>query len=217
MVSRPEPAGDRVRAGGCRCGAARSGPARRRRQDRNRQARRAVRRCRRRAVADGHAADAGHDREDDAASWRRDRVDALQRRHRRAQADDPERRPDPVSRDRTGWDVAGERCRLRLGARRRRCDSGGRRRAVQRCHARPVARRQGRPRRAVHWRDQRGHGGWKHAAGSGSDVSADVPAVHAAARGSGVRLPRSCHKPKGSWRISWRVRTSCSAARCIPR
>jgi zinc protease len=79
----------------------------------------------------------------DAPCWRRHRMDAVQRRHRRAEADDGEGRPNPVSRDGAGRDVAGKRRRLHLGARGRRHDRGWRRWSIQRRHARSAARRQG--------------------------------------------------------------------------
>ena len=86
----------------------------------------------------------GSDREDDVASeGRHHRVDAVERRHRRAQADDAEGGSDPVPRHGAGRHVARERRRFHLRARRRRCGPRGRRRHVQRRDARQDARRQG--------------------------------------------------------------------------
>ena len=78
----------------------------------------ALRGCRRRAAADGRAAATRRDREDHRRSGHH-RVDAVERRHRGAEADDAQGGPDPVPRVGARRDVAGERCRLHSGARRR--------------------------------------------------------------------------------------------------
>ena len=72
------------------------------------------------AGADGRAAHARHDREDDGPSGGRNhRVDAVERRNRRAQADHAEGRSDPVPRLGAGRDIAGERRRFHSRSRRR--------------------------------------------------------------------------------------------------
>ena len=85
------------------------------------EAARGLRGCRGGADADGRAARARHDREDDGPSGgRHHRVDAVERRDGRAQADDAEGRSDPVPRGGAGRHVAGERRRFHSRSRRRR-------------------------------------------------------------------------------------------------
>ena len=96
-----------------------AGAARRRGQGRLGQAGRSLRGRRGRLEADGGTAGEGLDREGDAASGSGDHgVDAVERRHRRAQADHAERGPDPVPGHCAGRHLAGGRRRLRPGARR---------------------------------------------------------------------------------------------------
>ena len=148
----------RVGAGRGGCRAADRGAARGRRQAAS--AKRLERLCRRRrrADVDGHAAGARPHREDDRPrGGRHHRVDAVERRHRRAQADDAEGGSDPVPGGSARRHVARERRRLHFRARRRRCGPRRRRRQVQRRGARQAADRQSGRRPAVHQRDRRGH------------------------------------------------------------
>ena len=154
----------------------------------------------------------------DASGGRHHRVDAVERRHRRAQADDAEGGSDPVPRRRRR---AARRSRATPISFRRASPTTSFRRAASArfsaVDARQDPRRQGGRRHAVHRRDRAGHGRRQHAAGSRDDVPAAVPAVHAAARRSdrvrrdGVAGARRCSRTR------WRARTSCSTRRSTPR
>ena len=79
----------------------------------------AVRRCRGRPDADGRAAAARHDRQDHRPRrGRHHRMDAVERREGRAQADDAQGGSDPVPRRRAGRHVARQRRRLHSRPRR---------------------------------------------------------------------------------------------------
>ena len=169
-------------------------------------------------AADGRAAGRRHHRQDDAAPRSgHHRVDALERRHRRSQADEAQRGSDSVPGDGAGRHVARERRRLHPRARRRRRGDGCRRRQVQRRDAGPDALGQGRRRPAVHRRDQPRHGGRQHAAGSRDDAPARPPAFHAAARRQRRVRGAGRHRRAGCSPISSPAPTWCSTRRSIPR
>ena len=207
LVPRAEPPRHRVRAGSGRRHAARSRrssppPSRPRRRSASS------------AYVDAGAGQAlmeapparGHDREDDAARrGRHHRVDAVERRHGRAQADDAEGGSDPVPRHRARRARRWRATRTSLPARAADdvVPAGG----VGQFNAATLDKMlagQGGRRPAVHRRDRAGDGGRQHAAGSRDDVPAAVPAVHAAARRSdgvrrdGVAGARACWRTRSA-------------------
>ena len=114
LVPGAQPADRRQRAGSGRYRDAHRGAARSRPQVRLRKNPPGVRGRRRGAKADGHAAGARQHRPDDRpAGGRHHRVDAVERRHRGAEADDAQGGPDSVPRIRARRHLAGERRRLR--------------------------------------------------------------------------------------------------------
>ena len=159
------------------------------------------------------------DRQNDRPSGSRNhRVDAVERRDRRAEADDAEGGSDPVP-------GRGARAGRRLRAMPTSFPPASRDAIVAAggvgrfsgVDARQDPFRQGGRRQAVHRRNQRGDARRQHAAGSRDDVPADVPALHAAARRSdGVRR-RWRRRPARCSRTRWRARTSCSIRRSTPR
>ena len=186
------------------------GAARGRRQDRRGEEARGLRGRRGGAGADDGAAGARDDRQDHAPCRRHHRVDAVERRDRRAQADDAERGSDSLPRHRARRDLARDRRGFRVRPHCRQRPLGRRRRAVQLGHARQAPRRQGRRRLTVHRRDRAGPGRREHAAGPGNDVPVDLPALHAAAGRSRPRSPRSRRRRGACSRTGPRARTWCS-------
>ena len=124
VVSAPEQAGVVLPA---------EAAARCRRQSRVREAGGAVCRRRRGPDAHGRAAGARQHREDGSPRRGRDhRMDAVEWRNGRAQADDAEIGSDPLPGGGPGRHIAGERRRIHFRQGRRRCDPGRRRRPLQR-------------------------------------------------------------------------------------
>ena len=114
LVPRSEPAGGRVRAGSGRRQCCRPSRSSRRRSRPRRQAARAPTSTPAAAqtLMDAPPARGTHRQDDDRARGRHHRMDAVERRDRRPQADDAEGGPDPVPRDGAGRHVARERRRL---------------------------------------------------------------------------------------------------------
>ena len=220
LVSRAEPPRRRLRARSGRRRPARPGAARGGRQDGRRRSssKPYVDAAAGQALMDAPPARGSIVKTTDASGSRHHRVDAVERRDRRAQADDAEGGSDSVPRDGARRHVARERRRLHSGPRRRRRRPGRRRRARStRVTLDKILAGKARGRHAVHRRDRRGDGRRQHAAGSRNDVPAAVPAIHAAARRSdGVRRDGVAGARRCS-RIRWRAPTSCSTRRSTRR
>ncbi len=136
--------------------------------------------------AHGRAAGGRQHREDRSPRRGRDhRMDAVEWRNRRAQADDAEIGSDSLPGDGPGRHIASERRRIHLRPGRGRCDPRRRRRPLQRRGARQSPEREGGQRPALHQRHQRRNGRRGDAAGPRDDVPAPVPPLHTAARRSG--------------------------------
>ncbi len=177
VVAAPEQAGG---------GPASRGAARCRRQSRVRETGGAVCRRRRGPDAHGRAAGARPHREDGGPRRGRDhRMDAVEWRDGRAQADDAEIGSDSLPGGGPRRHIAGERRRIHFRPGRRRCDPRRRRRPLQRRGARQSPERQGGQRPALHQRNQRRDARRGDAAGPRDDVPAPLPSLHAAARRSG--------------------------------
>ena len=188
LVSRCQPADCRVGAGGDRRAPAESNAAGEAVvKTASAQTARALRGCRRRSGAHGRAAATRDDREDDGPfGHRHHRVDAVERRDRRVEADDAAGRIRFCS---APWRRAARRWRrMRISfpraSRTWSCPPAASAASTSVVLDKILAGKAlARP--AVHRRNQRGHAGRQHAAGSRDDDAADVSPIHAAARRSG--------------------------------
>ena len=143
------------------------------------------------------------------------RVDALERRHCRPQADEAQGRSDPVPRNGAGH-LARERRRLHPGACRRRRGDRRRRRPLQRCGAGPHAFGQGGRRPAVHRRDQPRDGRREHP----QDLETMLQLVYlrfTQPRADNAAFAALAAQARGCSPISSRAPTSCSTRRSIQR